>query len=216
MSDSKSFFQDWLIFSNSRLERLALAQIAIDAGAERVHRAALSSEALQEAGNRAMRAPLILAALGAREARREAITELSSAFPDARIILFPKENCDLPGAGQLPANIRAVIRGDLEERQIADAIALVAAGYAIAPHTTAPARPEALVAETADRASLTRREQDVCRHIARGHSNKEIARDLGITVNTVNVHVGSIRRKLGVRNRTQIALNMAVVAGAAQ
>ncbi|MEM9973899.1 MAG: response regulator transcription factor [Pseudomonadota bacterium] len=216
MSDFEAHSRDWLIFSNSRLERVALAQIAVDAGAKRVHRAAFDATALHHARGAWQSAPLILAALGTREAGLEAIVELSNAFPEAFIILFPKENCELPAASLLPGNIRAVFRSDLEERQITSAISLVAAGYEINPHMPEPAPSETLVPANANHASLTPRERDVGRHIARGQSNKEIARALGITVNTVNVHVGSIRRKLGVRNRTQIALNMAVFAGAAQ
>lgn len=47
-------------------------------------------------------------------------------------------------------------------------------------------------------ASLSPREQDVLHGIARGASNKEIARDYGIVETTVKIHVQHILRKLGV------------------
>jgi DNA-binding CsgD family transcriptional regulator len=53
---------------------------------------------------------------------------------------------------------------------------------------------------------LTIREREIAKEICRGISDKEIARRLGIAVNTVNVHTSAIRRKMGVKNRTQIAL----------
>jgi len=54
--------------------------------------------------------------------------------------------------------------------------------------------------------SLTEREQEVLRLLARGLANKQIARDLGIGEKTVKTHVSSILTKLGVQSRTQAAL----------
>jgi DNA-binding NarL/FixJ family response regulator len=54
---------------------------------------------------------------------------------------------------------------------------------------------------------LTVRELDVLRLVARGCSNKQIARDLTITLNTVKTHVTNIMGKLGVESRTQAALH---------
>lgn len=54
--------------------------------------------------------------------------------------------------------------------------------------------------------SLTPREQDVAQYLLRGASNKEIARALDIQVVTVKLHVRSLCRKLGAKNRTQAAL----------
>jgi two-component system nitrate/nitrite response regulator NarL len=53
---------------------------------------------------------------------------------------------------------------------------------------------------------LTEREQEVARTIVAGASNKEIARQLGITERTVKAHVGAILGKLQVRDRLQLAL----------
>lgn len=55
---------------------------------------------------------------------------------------------------------------------------------------------------------LSPREEDVARLLMKGVSNKEIARALGIELVTVKAHVGSIFRKLGVRNRTQAAISL--------
>ncbi|WP_202900041.1 response regulator [Acidovorax sp. JHL-9] len=53
---------------------------------------------------------------------------------------------------------------------------------------------------------LSPREEDVLREIARGASNKEIARALDIAETTVKIHVQHILRKLGLSSRVQAAV----------
>ena len=52
---------------------------------------------------------------------------------------------------------------------------------------------------------LTQRERDVIELVVRGATDREIARDLGISTNTVNEYVMSIKRKIGAANRVSIA-----------
>jgi DNA-binding CsgD family transcriptional regulator/HSP20 family molecular chaperone IbpA len=53
--------------------------------------------------------------------------------------------------------------------------------------------------------SLSPREQEVLRLMTAGRTNKAIARQLVISVSTVNYHVASVLTKLGAENRTQAA-----------
>jgi len=67
-----------------------------------------------------------------------------------------------------------------------------------------PAAPPAL--DTDPIHSLSPREHEILSHIARGASNKEIARALDIAETTVKIHVQHILRKLKLSSRVQAAV----------
>jgi DNA-binding NarL/FixJ family response regulator len=71
----------------------------------------------------------------------------------------------------------------------------------IAMTASAPARAESDAVN-----SLTDRQREVLRLLLEGQSNKEIARALGVLEGTVKVHLRTVMQRLGVRNRTQLAL----------
>ena len=53
-------------------------------------------------------------------------------------------------------------------------------------------------------ATLTPREQQVLRLLALGHTNREVADLLDVSVRTAEVHRASVQRKLGVRARSEL------------
>jgi two-component system, NarL family, nitrate/nitrite response regulator NarL len=53
------------------------------------------------------------------------------------------------------------------------------------------------------RAGLTRREYEVLRLVAAGHTNPEIAEELGLARNTVKTYLQTTMNKLGARNRVE-------------
>jgi DNA-binding NarL/FixJ family response regulator len=55
-------------------------------------------------------------------------------------------------------------------------------------------------------AALTPREYEVALAIGRGRTNADIAAELAMGITTVKAHVSNILTKLGLDNRTQIAL----------
>ena len=55
-------------------------------------------------------------------------------------------------------------------------------------------------------ANLTERELDVIRLVAQGRSNREIAEAFVISEKTVKTHVGHLLAKLGLTDRTQLAV----------
>ena len=53
---------------------------------------------------------------------------------------------------------------------------------------------------------ITERQFDILNCISRGHSNKQIARELDLSENTVKVHVSAMLKSLGLSNRTQAGI----------
>jgi DNA-binding CsgD family transcriptional regulator len=53
---------------------------------------------------------------------------------------------------------------------------------------------------------LTERELDVARLVVQGRTNRQVAASLYVSVRTVEVHLGRVFRKLGVRSRTELAV----------
>ncbi|WP_349036028.1 response regulator transcription factor [Pseudotabrizicola sp. 4114] len=82
------------------------------------------------------------------------------------------------------------------------AVKRMAAGEIFAPMSMLDGPPP-LQAPLED---LTRREREVLEGICDGKSNKEIARDLEVQEVTVKLHVKTLARKLGARNRTHAAM----------
>jgi DNA-binding NarL/FixJ family response regulator len=104
---------------------------------------------------------------------------------------------------------------DAAVETIVEALKLVLAGNVYVPAAVL-AEPEAVerpaanddapVSASAELAGLTPRQRQVLDLLVRGHSNREIAKQLGVAQGTVRIHVAAILRALNVRNRTQAAL----------
>ncbi len=84
-------------------------------------------------------------------------------------------------------------------------VAFAACGVWIGWKLAARARPATFARNEAALAALglTGQEVKVLERLAAGRSNKEIARDLGLSPNTVKTHVGNLYGKLDVSRRTQ-------------
>jgi DNA-binding NarL/FixJ family response regulator len=106
----------------------------------------------------------------------------------------------------LPA-VRAGASGyvykDVDPPALAAAIRSVHAGHVLLHPDVA----RLLAAGDARPADLTPRERGVLVEVARGRSNREIARELSVSEKTVKTHVSAILAKLGVQDRTQAALH---------
>jgi DNA-binding NarL/FixJ family response regulator len=110
-------------------------------------------------------------------------------------------------AAVLPA-VRAGAAGyvykDVDPSALAAAIRSVHAGHVLLHPDVA--RMLAAGEARPDGVRLTAREREVLAEVARGRSNREIARALRLSEKTVKTHVSAILTKLGVQDRTQAAL----------
>jgi DNA-binding NarL/FixJ family response regulator len=111
----------------------------------------------------------------------------------------------------LRAGASGFLLKDAPAGELINAVRVVAAGEGLlAPSVTrrlieefASRKPIAPGAQPARLASLTPRETDVLRLIARGQSNREIATTLVVAEQTVKTHIGRILAKLDLRDRAQ-------------
>ena len=114
--------------------------------------------------------------------------------------------------GALKAGARGFLLKDAGPALLTQAVHAAAHGDAlIAPSITA--RLLAAFADTRGRPSpaqpieaLTSREEEVLIPVAQGWTNNEIADGLHISISTVKAHLASLMRKLGARNRVEIAM----------
>jgi DNA-binding NarL/FixJ family response regulator len=101
---------------------------------------------------------------------------------------------------------------DAPPRDLINAVRVVAQGEAmISPRITKRLLSTFSATPVSDSArarltALTPREHDVALVIARGLSNAEIAKYLGLSESTVKVHIARIMAKLDAANRTQVAI----------
>jgi DNA-binding NarL/FixJ family response regulator len=137
-----------------------------------------------------------------------AMRELRVRLPATRVIVltsFAEDERLLPA---IQAGAAGYLLKNVAPAELARAVRAAHAGDALLDPHVAARLVEALAQpageEPPDR--LTTREQQVLGLIARGFSNKRIARELGIAEKTVKTHVGHVLAKLGVADRTQAAL----------
>ena len=135
----------------------------------------------------------------------EVVRRLRAAHPEVKVIVltsYAGEESVLPA---VRAGVAGYLLKDVGPAELADAVRAVHAGGAsLAPGVAATVLRDVAAPRPAD--ALTPREREVLRLIARGHSNRLIARDLALSEKTVKAHVSAVLAKLGVADRTQAAL----------
>lgn len=146
----------------------------------------------------------------------ETLQLLVQDLPDTAVVVLTvsEEADELKAAlrdgarGYLLKNIEAetlvagVRRAAAGEPVISESMTAKLVAHFRAPEKTAPAAPTAPA--TADR--LTPREREIILGLARGESNKEIARTLDVAESTVKIHVQNILKKLNLTSRVQVAV----------
>jgi DNA-binding NarL/FixJ family response regulator len=106
------------------------------------------------------------------------------------------------------ADVRAVLPPTVDGDLLRAAVMIVAAGFTIIEtegyhgFSDEPSGPARSLDVDDGEIALTPRENEVLSLLARGASNKVIARELNISVHTAKFHVASVLAKLGARNRS--------------
>jgi DNA-binding NarL/FixJ family response regulator len=135
-----------------------------------------------------------------------ATAAIRGELPDVEVIALTSVLEDDAVIGAVRAGAMGYLLKDTQADELCRAIKAAAAGQVqLSPHTAARLLREVRAPESPE--TLTERESDVLRLLARGKANKEIARELAVGEQTVKSHVGHILAKLGVQSRTQAALH---------
>jgi two-component system nitrate/nitrite response regulator NarL len=149
----------------------------------------------------------------------DAIPALKDAAPGTRILMLTVSENEDDLAAALRAGADGYMLKTVESDQLAETIVKVLDGESVIspemltklvsvfrarPAETAPAPLEPASGPSPD--LLSPREREILLLIARGDSNKLIARALDIAETTVKIHVQHILRKLGLSSRVQAAV----------
>ncbi|HTK16092.1 MAG TPA: response regulator transcription factor [Acidimicrobiia bacterium] len=138
------------------------------------------------------------------------ITEVLATHPDVRFLALSVSDAPEDVIATIRAGARGYVTKTIGPDELVEAVGAVAAGDAVfSPRLAgfvldafAGAAPPSTDPELEQ---LTPREREVLRLIARGYAYKEVARDLEISVKTVESHVSSVLRKLQLSSRHQLA-----------
>jgi two-component system NarL family response regulator len=140
----------------------------------------------------------------------DALKTIRKTQPDARVLMLTTYDGDEDIHRAMTAGASGYLLKSIPSKQLEAAIRAVIEGRQYLP----PAVEERL-AERAAFQTLTARELEILALIARGLSNKDIARVLTANEFTVKAHVRNILAKLGVETRTEAAI-LAVQRGLVQ
>jgi two-component system nitrate/nitrite response regulator NarL len=147
----------------------------------------------------------------------ETIEKLRASGVTAPVVMLTmsREDADLGAA--LRAGAQGYLLKDIEPEELVPALEAVLRGENVVARemvgtlarmvgSDAGAKPEATPGVADPFAGLTPRELEILERVAKGLSNKMIARALAITDGTVKLHVKAILRKLGMRSRVEAAV----------
>ncbi len=136
----------------------------------------------------------------------------SRPSPPAVVVLTTFDTAE-EVTGALHAGAAGYLLKDMAPDRIAAAVRAAAAGEPVLAPGVARRLMDTVAGSGGARdraraalARLTERERDVALELGRGASNAEIAARLYLSVPTVKAHVSSVLDKLGLENRTQVAL----------
>jgi DNA-binding NarL/FixJ family response regulator len=131
----------------------------------------------------------------------DALSAIRQEFPTARIVVLTTVGGDIHALRAFKAGAAGYLLKNTLRKDLIDTIRLVHSGKRRIPPEIANELAEHSMDDT-----LTARELDVLRGVARGSSNGEIASALSISEHTVKNHVKSILSKLDATDRTHAVM----------
>lgn len=137
----------------------------------------------------------------------EAIRAIRSEFPAAGVLALMTYEGDGDIRRALEAGARGYLLKDMLLTEVLPAVRAVYRGERVIPPAVA-----VRLAEYPPGNDLTARELEVLRLVARGLANKDVARAIGRTDETVKIHLKHVFAKLGVSDRTE-AVTVALARG---
>jgi DNA-binding NarL/FixJ family response regulator len=137
----------------------------------------------------------------------EAIAAIRLEFPNARIIVLTTHRGDVQALRAFKAGAYGYLLKNMVRKELVETIRTVHAGRRRIPQEIATA-----IAEHVSEDGLSGREIEVLKEAARGNANKNIAAHLGISEDTVKVHMKNIFSKLDANDRTH-AVTIAISRG---
>ena len=148
---------------------------------------------------------------GAGGGGAEVVRRTSAACPDTRFLALSVSDAAEDVVGVIRAGARGYLTKGSSGGQVSDAVVAVAGGDAVFSPRLAGFVLDAFGAAAGEQAEstdeldrLSAREREVMRLIARGYAYKEVAKELFISVKTVETHVSSVLRKLQLSSRHEL------------
>ena len=143
---------------------------------------------------------------------REVIEAVNQTDVDTRFLALSVSDAEEDVIDVVRAGARGYVTKTISGDELVDAILRVRDGDAVFSPRLAGFVLDAFSAAGStnevpddDLDQLTPREREVLRHLARGYAYKEIARNLSISVKTVETHASSVLRKLQLSNRNELS-----------
>ncbi len=145
---------------------------------------------------------------------REAVRALSEELPGTRVLMLTVSEDAEDLLDTLRAGAAGYLLKNIDTDYFMDAIRRAADGESVvSPQMTSKlvrglqaGGNEAVARQSADKGKISPREREVLVLLARGASNKELARELDLAESTVKIHVQNILRKLSLNSRVQAAV----------
>ncbi|MFI6505314.1 response regulator [Nonomuraea typhae] len=141
---------------------------------------------------------------------QEVLRRVLGAGAQVRFLALSVSDAAEDVIGVIRGGARGYVTKNISGKELTDAIRRVSEGDAVFSPRLAGFVLDAFASSEAppidpELDSLTQREREVLRLIARGYAYKEIAKELFISVKTVETHVSSVLRKLQLSNRHELS-----------